>query len=176
MFFFLFIRTLIRYQLTAQPKIIVEPAKSGQIIAASNPRRQPDPLSTTRCLFQKNFCSRIFLFLFPLFFFMNNANITFGFFHTRKNEYLARGYVFGRGLTTAGDLRNENGEESEQSWVRCFPGSGHMEGTAMIEHRQDIAVFDRIFATFCMASKPCLSLLGTAMLKDNRFFAVFSGL
>lgn len=42
--------------------------------------------------------------------------------------------------------------------------------------RQDIAVFDRIFATFCMASKPCLSLLGTAMLKDNRFFAVFSGL
>lgn len=64
---------------------------------------------------------------------MNNANITFGFFHTRKNEYLARGYVFGRGLTTAGDLRNENGEESEQSWVRCFPGSGHMEGTAMIE-------------------------------------------
>lgn len=66
---------------------------------------------------------------------MNNAKITFGFFHTcKQNEYLVRGYVFGRGLTTAGDLRNENGEESEQSWVRCFPGSkGQMEGTAMIE-------------------------------------------
>lgn len=39
--------------------------------------------------------------------------------------------AFERLLTTAGDLRNENGEESEQSWVRCSPTK--MERTAMIE-------------------------------------------
>ncbi|KAL7924346.1 hypothetical protein ACQKWADRAFT_267162 [Trichoderma austrokoningii] len=67
-----------------------------QTIAASNPRRKSDPTLNDPLPILEKICSRIFFTSFFFFsFFMNNANITFGFFHTcTKDEYLVRGYAF----------------------------------------------------------------------------------